>query len=617
MTVLNGKRICEDAYDSTNDMGIEFQNSPISAEAVEARDATTYLDWIFNVAGHYMRKVKIGNRIICEIPYEWESAVKAVKNRVYLFTGHREWILLTDREPYRIEVEKRVRNVWIGKACYFQSVYDDTCLQNIITQEGLAYFDGITGEMEKVPIVYGRCKKSMTLLDDIHRRYVYKHQFQPNEIVGIKSVAGSGKTTTLLELAKIHAGKKILYLAFNKALITEIEGKIKKQSINNLFPCTFHSLIHRAWPKTSEPDIVDLKPQNIQNYVPSFYDKQYKLKQYYVNVYKKFCKSTIESPQDFCMTEYGSDKPMLQTLWDMTLKNHLTTFDSLLKQAMVHRWLKGYIDKTYDMIMIDETQDFDAIMLQMLLNDTTIPKLFVGDPKQSIYQWRGCINAFNHLPAKSLIVEFYSTFRIGDPACELIRKKFRDCWMISKSNHPTTLTHDLDTIVDKNYTYLFRSWRRLLTTARTMPKVWICNYEQQIEKIRKLHPVVSKFGVEEEFEDDLPSFLKSMSKEALEELISEIEENVVTKEEATCKFYTIHAYKGLEDDYVRIANDIETEDANLYYVALTRGMQTIVEDVEKAEPFEEQKQMQRLVEFTKYKHEGESRGMIYKWLNRK
>ena len=150
-----------------------------------------------------------------------------------------------------------------------------------------------------------------------------------------------------------------------------------------------------------------------------------------------------------------------------------------------------------------------------------------------------------------------------------------------------------------------------------MPKVWICNYEQQIEKIRKLHPVVSKFGVEEEFEDDLPSFLKSMSKEALEELISEIEENVVTKEEATCKFYTIHAYKGLEDDYVRIANDIETEDANLYYVALTRGMQTIVEDVEKAEPFEEQKQMQRLVEFTKYKNEGESRGMIYKWLNRK
>ena len=29
--------------------------------------------------------------------------------------------------------------------------------------------------------------------------------------------------------------------------------------------------------------------------------------------------------------------------------------------------------------VIDETQDFDMIMLKMLLNDTTIPKIFVGD----------------------------------------------------------------------------------------------------------------------------------------------------------------------------------------------------------------------------------------------
>jgi superfamily I DNA/RNA helicase len=45
--------------------------------------------------------------------------------------------------------------------------------------------------------------------------------------------------------------------------------------------------------------------------------------------------------------------------------------------------------------------------------------------------------------------------------------------------------------------------------------------------------------------------------------------------------YTIHSYKGLEDDNIRIANDIEDEageDENLYYVALTRGMKFIVED---------------------------------------
>ena len=69
----------------------------------------------------------------------------------------------------------------------------------------------------------------------------------------------------------------------------------------------------------------------------------------------------------------------------------------------------------------------------MLLNDTTIPKIFVGDPKQSIYDFRGCVNAFNYLPKEALIIEFYSTFRVGNPACDIIRSKFKECWMVSKS----------------------------------------------------------------------------------------------------------------------------------------------------------------------------------------
>lgn len=65
-----------DAYDSLNDMGIEFQNSPISVEAIQSRDATTHLDWIFNVENQYIRKVQIGNKIVCEIPHDnWEKAV--------------------------------------------------------------------------------------------------------------------------------------------------------------------------------------------------------------------------------------------------------------------------------------------------------------------------------------------------------------------------------------------------------------------------------------------------------------------------------------------------------------------------------------------------------------
>jgi len=576
-----------DAYDSLNNMGIEFQNSPISVEAIQSRDHTTYLDWIFNIENQFIRKVRIGNRIVCEIPHDnWERAVKAVKNTVYLYTGYKEWVLLEDRENYHIEIDKKIRNVWIGKICSFQKVYDDTCLQNMLTQEGLKYFQENINELEGVNIIYARCKKSMFLLDSIHRRYVNRHVFQTNEILAIKSVAGSGKTTTLLELAKLHTTKKILYLAFNKALITDIGSKIKKQKIKNLFPCTFHSLVRSAYisVKNREPEIVELKPQTIYNIIPWFKGKPFPIRKHYVDLYSKFsCHPYFLTVDEYAKNVHGKDLPLLNSLWNKTLSNELLTFESMLKLSLINRWLKGYIDKNYDMIMIDETQDFDLMMLNMLLNDTTIPKIFVGDPKQSIYQWRGCINGFNHLPKTSLIIEFYSTFRIGDPACEFIRKKFDDCWMISKSTNTTIITDDLSIIKDEKYTYLFRTWKHLLGTAQTMKDIWICNYEEQVEKIRKLHKILSTFGNidDEEFSDDLPRFLWSLTTETLENIISSIEENIATQSDAKYKFYTIHAYKGLEDDNIRIADDIDDkddEDENLYYVALTRGMKNIIED---------------------------------------
>jgi hypothetical protein len=579
-----------DAYDSLNNMGIEFQNSHISVEAIKSRDATTHLDWIFNVENQYIRKVQIGNKIVCEIPHDnWEKAVKAVKNTVYLYTGCKEWILLEDRENYHIEIDKKRRNVWIGKPCSFQKIHDDTCLQNMLTEEGLEHFQGITKELENVRIIYARCKKSMYLLDGIHRRYVNKHKFEPNEILAIKSVAGSGKTTTLLELSKIHNSKKILYLAFNKALITDIGVKIKKQCIKNLHPQTFHSLVREAFisVKNKEPNITELRPQSIHNVIPWFKGKPFAIRKYYVDLYMKFCGNPyIKTTQEYSDKIIRKDTPLLDSLWSKTILNQLLTFESLLKLCLINRWLKEYIDTTYDMIMIDETQDFDIMMLNMILADTTVPKIFVGDPKQSIYQWRGCINGFNYLPPTTLIIEFYSTFRIGDPACEIIRTKFKDCWMISKSNHNTFLTDNIETIKGEKYIYLCRSWKHLLGLAQITKDIWISNYEKQCDKMRKLHTVLSTFGGnidEEEFSDDLPKFLRSITIDALENIISTIEENITSKEEAKIKFYTIHAYKGLEDDNVRIANDNndigEKEGDNLYYVALTRGMKNIIDEI--------------------------------------
>jgi superfamily I DNA/RNA helicase len=187
-----------------------------------------------------------------------------------------------------------------------------------------------------------------------------------------------------------------------------------------------------------------------------------------------------------------------------------------------------------------------------------------------------------YLPASALTVEFYSTFRVGDPACEVIRQKFKNCWMISKSKHQTLLVSDVTALKEESYTYLFRSWKKLLTTAQRTEKIWVCNFEAKADTMRKMHPALRKGGgFDDDYEDDLPKFLRMLSEDELEEMIASIEKNSTSKEEAKYKFYTIHSYKGLEDDHVRIADDIEDkycDDKNLYYVALTRGMKVIVED---------------------------------------
>jgi ATP-dependent exoDNAse (exonuclease V) beta subunit len=82
-----------------------------------------------------------------------------------------------------------------------------------------------------------------------------------------------------------------------------------------------------------------------------------------------------------------------------------------------------------------------------------------------------------------------------------------------------------------------------------------------------------------EFSDDLPKFLLKLSLEDLEKMINNIETNLIKKEECNIEMYTIHSYKGLENDIIRIYNDIDIiKEHNLYYVALTRGKKDIIID---------------------------------------
>lgn len=558
-------------------------------------DENKKFHWLLNVEGYYIRRCKIGRFGICEIPnIELSNLVLEFNNPIFFYTGFKEWIFLKNKTNFIIESEGKKRNAWLCKILSFDDALMD-CVRDTMN-EGMKqkYKDDNLESIPLVNVIYGRCNASMTFLDEVYRNYIYRHKFfsntnttNANEIIAIKSVAGSGKTTTLLELSKRHKNKKILYIAFNKSLISEIKDKISKQGIKNLKPCTFDSLMRDTFiAKTGiVPEIVEVKPQTL-GYLMDFFDgKPYRVKNYYSKNYISFCnQSRINNMREYCIKILGNEKHLLEKMWDKTIKNELFTFDSLRKINQINHNCKGYIDANYDMIFIDESQDFDSIMLNILLEDTTIPKLFVGDPNQAIYEWRGCINAFDKLPVeRTLTLEFYSTFRVGEPACSEIASKFDKCWMISKSNNETFIEIDGEIMEGEKYVYLFRNWRNLLRSAQNIPKIWINNYTQQVQFIKKLHEKLqfSKLSEEEmnEFSDDLPKFLLKMSVKDLEKLLNDIDTNIVSRDKCEVELFTIHTYKGLESEIVRIFNDIDLKkEINLHYVALTRGMKRIIID---------------------------------------
>lgn len=569
-----------DVYDSSGNRGIEFQHSNISPDTIISRELTTQLDWIFDVTSQFC--CIWDEFAFCEIPSNnWEKAIIECNNHVILDTGCKEWIHLVDKRSFTLNIEGVTRHMWIGKPLTLEEVVELTCLKNTLTKEGkekLTYPD----HMNVVPIIYARCKKSMNFLDPHIRQYALDIEYEKNMIYAIKSVAGSGKTTTLLKLAGENKDKRILYLAFNKAIVMDI----KKRKTGNLCPYTFDAFIRRLYIdkyKTYDCNIVDLKPYTFGKIYPWFQNKPFKMKQTFISKFNHFCKDGDHTEMfTFLKKKYQYVTPFtkkqLLTMWQDAKNRKLITFNGLRKLAFIQHWFKDYIDENYDMVFIDEAQDFDSLMLDMLVNDTTVPKIFVGDPRQAIYEWRGAINAFKKLPNDAFIMEFYTTWRIGNPACDKIRNEFEACWMVAGNDHTTSLL--TNTPPSGKYDYLFRSWRWLLQTAAKMPNVWINDFAKKKSTIEKLHTSLLRHGMSDEekakFEDDLPNFLLQLNANELTNLLDQIEMNSVPKKDADCRMYTIHAYKGMENDQIRIFNDIDLkEECNIYYVALTRGRKNI------------------------------------------
>lgn len=88
--------------------------------------------------------------------------------------------------------------------------------------------------------------------------------------IKINAVAGSGKTTTIIEYARTRPkSSKILYLAFNKSVKEEAKKRFRDKGIENVEVETAHSLAYKHVVQKHRYKVrkQDFKLMSLQNYL--------------------------------------------------------------------------------------------------------------------------------------------------------------------------------------------------------------------------------------------------------------------------------------------------------------------------------------------------------------
>jgi F-box protein 18 (helicase) len=438
-----------------------------------------------------------------------------------------------------------------------------------------------------------------------------------NSDLVINAVAGSGKTTTLIEYAASRpASSKILYLAFNKTVKTEAIQKFDRAQLNNVKVETAHSLAFDHVIKFSQfkmvpsyksydlCDLLDIKSGDRQT--------DFIIASHVNKFISYFCNSTAEKIQEVDYASVITD-PAAQKF----VQNFYSVIEKLTRKAL------GKMDKAeigvthdfylkkfqlskptldYDYILFDEGQDASAAMLDVFLKQRAI-KVIVGDAHQQIYGWRYAINSLQcvDFPVRNLS----NSFRFDDEIA-LIGNKVLD-WKKHLKLPPATKiigvgqSRDIETKATLGRTNL-----SLLVNAISrwehgeISKIYFegnINSYMFADEGASLYDVLNLYiGKPDKIRDklirsmdsmrDLDDYIKktddsslAMIVEVVKEfgtrlpsLINELKSNhTARKEDADLIFSTVHRCKGMEYDEVTLLNDFINVERLKKYIGQSGG----------------------------------------------
>ena len=251
-----------------------------------------------------------------------------------------------------------------------------------------------------------------------------------DEVIAIQAYAGAGKTYILTQLARrlqrIAPSWKILYLAFNKDIVEEARTKFPR----NVTVLTTHSLANAAVgrPYFEAGKVgANVRKTTIRNacmeHVASIGGAHNK-----AHPGHSWCRSNQVTWQISNLVWdvlhkflYSGDERIDNTHIDTYLRGALDSIisDDLLVALACNLWYRmqelddrfpmvhdGYLklyelskprlDKRFQVILLDEAQDANGATMS-IMDNAQCCKIYVGDPHQQVYSWRGSINAFEQI----------------------------------------------------------------------------------------------------------------------------------------------------------------------------------------------------------------------------
>jgi len=412
--------------------------------------------------------------------------------------------------------------------------------------------------------------------------------------VVVRARAGSGKTSTAVEIAKKLPGA--VFMAYNKAIADELQKRGCRAS-------TIHSYAFALKPALTTVESGKLKFLHSQL---KLFSPEYPLKKL-VSRAKSFL------PEDLPLFLRGYYKSLLerkeirpvededllfeeaQRLYRKSLKVTSTMdFDDLL-----HLLLKPKYAQRVDTLIVDECQDLDNLMMKVVLN-LARRVIVVGDPRQALYAFRGANSRAFEVLLKSLNVTnpmpLSYTFRCAQEIVRYANRYVPDLKAFREERGEVTL-QSTDGIFDPRlgydaylartnqecvyqYAYLAKMGSRpkyngnyLKTLCETlMPYSTWEQVKAMIERIQDKLVMKPNIKLATECEN-LEAGLEISERLCIP--LSELKNLLtLTPQNPDCLVSTIHSAKGLEWDSVHFTDTMHKPSElamNLKYVASTRA----------------------------------------------